>query len=712
MKTRILFFTMIAAALSFSCQKEIEPAQNGGADNAVVDFVPGPGRILAVSPTGPDTKIGFGTANEDGTFPVVWTSGDAIKLYSENSISGEEYSFDGENTSSAVFTGNLVEGETRYAVFPATRALDMEEGKIKVDFGALGLKQNYHSSLKNNGNNLKFMPMWSKESEEGVFEFNNLCGAVAFRFNDYQELRGMKIVSVKLTSANNYISGFGTVDPQTGELVLSGTEDAQKSITISYDKNVGPLEIGTKAKNPSINDEGVSGFVMALPAVTYPANDLTVTITDSFGRVFERVVTSQLAIAPGQKRNFPTLSFTLCYGEANCIVISPDTEVSFDITPRYTFEKSLAVDSMKPVKNVNGEDFCEGGLTLERRWGIKTGYTKLDASSVLPDANISLDGNTVTIKGGTSTGNALLVLKDSTETVLWSWHIWSVDEDCLKDQVYTACEGTPTFHNINLGATRNIINNMNSVGLYYQYGRKDPFVVSKDFTVVTSKPYLSQVELTYTVARSDKNKNMSWTIKNPDTRIISTLAHELSTSGIPSMFVFNEWLAGDSAADNWGNTAAPVTDMASLKAAKGGYKTIYDPCPKGYRVPDMYYFSGLSSADGGNGMAKSDRGIIYAVKDVALPETFPSDGKTVSDDYAFYPNPGHLNQGTVLVGDAAVNNGVILYNKRGYYWTITNFESGAAVFALGNSGTWATNYASHKMSLGSANNIRCMKIAQ
>ena len=180
MKTRILFFTMIAAALSFSCQKEIEPAQNGAAVDAVVDFVPGPGRILAVSPTGPDTKITFGSADVDGNMPVLWTNGDGIKVYSENNAEGVDYTFEGENASSAVFTGDPVEGQTRYAVFPYTRAKAMKDGKLNVSLAALYDRQSFHSSLKNNENNLKYMPMWAKEDQEneGFFNFVNLCGAV------------------------------------------------------------------------------------------------------------------------------------------------------------------------------------------------------------------------------------------------------------------------------------------------------------------------------------------------------------------------------------------------------------------------------------------------------------------------------------------------------------------------------------------------------
>ena len=117
MKTRILYFSMIAAAVAFSCQKE-EMSSSDAADNVnneVVDFVPGPGRIMAVTPTGVDTKVAFGDA-VDGKYPVVWTNADAIKLYSENCLDGEKYTFEGEKSSSAVFTGSHVEGEKRYAV--------------------------------------------------------------------------------------------------------------------------------------------------------------------------------------------------------------------------------------------------------------------------------------------------------------------------------------------------------------------------------------------------------------------------------------------------------------------------------------------------------------------------------------------------------------------------------------------------------------------
>ena len=695
MKKRILFFTMIAAALTFSCQKA-ELEDNGVVDNGnneVVDFVPGPGRILAVTPSGEaETKVAFGTANDDGSIPVVWVNGDAIKVYSENNTTGAEYTFEGTDASSAVFTGAPVEGETRYAVYPATRAKDMKDGKVGVSFADLQQKQLFHSTLKNNSNNLKYMPMWAKETAEGVFTFENLCGAVAFRFNDYQELRGMKITNVTLTSKSVNISGWGYVDPATGEITLYGSDESDRYISVNNDKSEGPYDIAN-TKNKSINDAGKTGFIMALPAGTYPAGDLTVTITDNFGRVFEQVVSSELVIRPGEMRTFPTLSFTFSYGKANCIVVKKGETISFDAAPYYSFSKNLSVDSMKPVMTVkveNGEDveavktlvpFCEEGTTLERVWGIRNNYAKPTVTSVLPNGNFTKDGNTITITGGTNVGNALLALKASDGTILWSWHIWVVDD--LADQTYTNCEGQPTFLDRNLGATSNEYNNRYSIGLYYQYGRKDPFVIRTDaFTVTKSGDYYTaDVEITDVEVRTSDNSNMSWTIKNPNKRIVYTAA----ASGTPPKG-FNNWLNPESEIyNNWGSPGK-VTSVDECAVSKGGYKTIYDPCPEGYRVPDYYYFTGLTSE---NGVGESGKGVKFTV---------------ANGVEAVYPLPGTLSVGNT--GD----KGVFYYNYRGFYWT-TALTDNAAIGFLYSYNTF------HTSSLGSrtcvrpaAANIRCLKI--
>ena len=689
MKTRILFFTMIAAALSFSCQKaelENNDVVDNGTNNEIVDFVPGPGRILAVSPTGPDTKIAFGTANEDGSLPVVWTDTDAIKVYSENCINGEEYTFggEGENTSSAVFTGNPVEGEKRYAIFPATRALTVEDAKIKVDFGALQ-KQTFHSNVESNTSNLKYMPMWASEGNPGEFNFNNLCGAVSFRFNDYQEMRDMKIISVKITSSSKSIIGIGTFDVDGKKLTLEdnpSTDGADNEIEVV---RAAGLAIKNINNTPQTTDEGTKGFIIALPIGIYPPNDLTVTITDSYGRVYTRTITSELEVLAGKDRTFPTLSFTFAYGDANSIIVKPEETVTFDAALRYTFANDFLAANMVKVTNAEGSDFVEEGLKVEVLWEIAEAGTALTEGAVI--STPILDGNKITVTAKNGRGNALVVLKDANDVILWSWHIWVVGEE-LKDQTFSNATGTPTFLNMNLGATNNTIKSTDAVGLYYQYGRKDPFVISKSIKRAANSPYLTGEELTSIEQRNDspyENARISWSIKNPNVRIVRSA----STQTAKSSRCFGDWCVAENDSYRfWGSS-----DIAS--------KSIFDPCPKGYCVP-----TGKELAELEKGVHISTAGVLLAASTSIVPTEANFDSETM----AYFPYSGALLQGTVSsqTPDNRTAN-TIMFGWRGWYWTrlvnVATERKDVNVFVNNEGNLWGDT-----STRASANNIRCMKI--
>ena len=695
MKKRILFFAMIATALTFSCQKA-EIANNGATNNdtnnEVIDFVPGPGRILAVSPTGPDTKIVLGDKGEDGKFPVVWTKSDAIKLYSEELLDGEKYTFGEGNGAQAVFTGNEVNGETRYAVFPETRALGMsEDGKLSVSFGALR-KQEYHSDLANNSSNLNYMPMWAKETTEGVFTFQNLCGAVSFSFNDYQEMRNMKIVSVKISSKENYISGSALLNPEDGTFTLSGEKDVEKTITVSYADG---LAIQSTLTTPTVGQNGKAGFVIGLPVGEYAAGDLTVTITDSFGRTFSRVVTSALKISAGETRAFPTLSFTFAYGEANSIVVEPGATVTFDAALRYTFAKDFLAANMVKVTNSAGDDFVEDGLKVETLWEIAEAGNTLKIGAVID--NPSLNGNEITVKAKNGRGNALVVLKDVNDVILWSWHIWVVDG--LADLTFSGSSRNTTIHNMNLGATQNslywnsdkLYTNQEAIGLYYQYGRKDPFVMPKSLTRKTESPYLTGKDLTRRVERDEddnnrKNGRVDWAIKNPDARILRSK----STQNVRSAIGFSNWTyAADDLKKYWHSTE----------------KTIYDPCPKGYKVPDYDAFADFASTNV-PAVHVENTGYLFGTSADVTPSAESYDPSKM----AYFPNSGFLLQGTMAGKNHtyATNH---MYTYRAFYWTTTPTVSHIRVFPGGATGCHVgDNEKPFEASMASANNIRCMKI--
>lgn len=134
-------------------------------------------------------------------------------------------------------------------------------------------------------------------------------------------------------------------------------------------------------------------------------------------------------------------------------------------------------------------------------------------------------------------GNAVIAAKNSSGVILWSWHIWLTDRP--EDQVYANDAGT--MMDRNLGATSATPGEVGALGLLYQWGRKDPFLGSSD--IYNSVEALS---------------TMTW----PST----------ASNGTLSLTEMN-----------------PTTFYKYYYASTGSWdsvKTIFDPCPQGYRVPD------------------------------------------------------------------------------------------------------------------------------
>lgn len=169
-------------------------------------------------------------------------------------------------------------------------------------------------------------------------------------------------------------------------------------------------------------------------------------------------------------------------------------------------------------------------------------------------------------------GNAVIAVYDSQRKVLWSWHIWITDKP--QDVEYT--NGVVLLDR-NLGATAETENNLlETYGLYYQWGRKDPSMGPK------AADYLPQS--TETAPYYDYYGDM-WNYAG-----VVTLAQPTLRDGVenpmylvmPSDFSMTtyqyDWLYTN--IDNlWGDYTA-TNDNKSIRQ-----KTIYDPCPFGYMVP-------------------------------------------------------------------------------------------------------------------------------
>ena len=195
-------------------------------------------------------------------------------------------------------------------------------------------------------------------------------------------------------------------------------------------------------------------------------------------------------------------------------------------------------------------------------------------------------------------GNAVIAAKDASGEILWSWHIWFTDQP--QGQVYYNNAGI--MMDRNLGATSATPGDVGALGLLYQWGRKDPFLGSASI----SSSIMAESTIAWPSAVSSNSSNGT---------IEYATAH-------PTTFITQD--------DNydWYYIGSSSTDNTRWTTSESS-KSIYDPCPVGWRVPDgddngvwskalgSSYFDGESLYDSTNegmnfsGVFGSDQTIWY-----------------------------------------------------------------------------------------------------
>ncbi|MDE6499583.1 MAG: hypothetical protein K2K83_02615, partial [Rikenella sp.] len=166
------------------------------------------------------------------------------------------------------------------------------------------------------------------------------------------------------------------------------------------------------------------------------------------------------------------------------------------------------------------------------------------------------------IRTGTARGNAVVGLFDAAGTCVWSWHIWATDYD--PEAKTQQVDGGAIFMDRNLGALGDHRIRIEGKGLYYQWGRKDPF----PHPAAHGSGILAPVSVLegYEFGVHDTNEpfmredfSVAWSVAHP-----TIFLHYISSG---------RWCyASESALWHTPNVS-------------GSGKTAYDPCPPGWRVP-------------------------------------------------------------------------------------------------------------------------------
>jgi hypothetical protein len=243
-----------------------------------------------------------------------------------------------------------------------------------------------------------------------------------------------------------------------------------------------------------------------------------------------------------------------------------------------------------------------------------------DVSGIIKSVSI-VPGNTpreskirVEIDRAKGKGNAVIALHigtnaNSTDNVYWSWHVWVTDMPTATETYSTGLDYKldnvtafiPKLMDRNLGATNSsFLGNgwTKASGLYYQWGRKDPFpsLKTKDgiyqdlytlrFGIVNNALYPGVKIPKATRPSALISDNIRFSVNNPLTLIERSDVQQGSLDAwfSPSIYetattkYFNLW------SDNYSGN---VTQILPGNLGFLGYriKSPYDPCPCNYRIP-------------------------------------------------------------------------------------------------------------------------------
>ena len=309
-------------------------------------------------------------------------------------------------------------------------------------------------------------------------------------------------------------------------------------------------------------------------------------------------------------------------GEDDGIDLSAYTDLSAEGTANCYLVKTLGNYKFKAVKG-NSDDTVGNVKGVEVLWESFGTDVKPDVGDLVTNVgykNGYVYFSTPEIFGN---GNASIAVRNSKGVILWSWHIWCSQEG-WNDHVYPNNAGT--MMDRNLGATSATPGDVGAFGLLYQWGRKDPFMGA----CATSGTTLAASTGSWTTVTS--SQTIDYAEENPMTFI-----------GSPS-----EWCTG---------AGGGTSDYT--KRWMESVKTMYDPCPVGYRVPkggnDGFWAKALgtsSSSSAGTKWDSTNKGRNWTL----------ADGETS----AWYPAVGCRSSGSGAL------DGV---GSRGFYWSSSNQSS-------------------------------------
>lgn len=543
MKKNISLLIIAAAAIAFSCSKEIaEPVNDGQAEQQLAD--------QTFTATREDMMDNATKATFD--LGIEWQVNDEIAI--------------SDGTTQSVFVATAVDDK-------GTATFSLKAGETPLATSGVTYKAWYPTSIAPDANGVMKRPQVEQhangeipsgktinyapsiyvtnpmyaESTTSTLSFKNLCGLLKIVYTG----DGTPLLRQIFESYTEPIWGPYTIVDNT--MVPSGTGASNGRTELKSTNSKYISQSGT---------DYVNTYYYAIPAGTY--NSLAiVTFNNGSG---DNVKCQVNGLKDGQK-------LTVERNKVYTIKIAINDlrkDLSREVRTANCYHFAGSGNYMFRATRGNEKEVIEGIDHVDVLWKAQT-YNSTDLKGkIVDEKTITYKNGYVLFSGNGSQANAVVAAYDKSDNILWSWHIWSLNSARpLQDVTVNGL----TMLDRNLGAlyadkyaeggkTTSIL----TAGYLYQWGRKDPFPGrGQEGSAAVIMKMMDKDNNPMGKLSNEATPRMTapLTIDGPAT-VAQSIAHP---DKFIKMTVAGHW-ASDMA-DTWG----------------GDSKTIYDPCPYGYRVP-------------------------------------------------------------------------------------------------------------------------------
>ena len=547
MDKKLVFFFLSALAIA-GCAKEPQTGDSVGTDAQDANF-----SILASSDVFTKTEL-------CNCKDIVWKADDCLSVWEKGSASNAnvKLTLDASTaeTQNGLFKGNLTPAADfeLYAIYPYNAEYGNDPAALALTIPTV-VDQSADVNSIVGDSDFMLGKASSKEydADKGAYNmlFMHPLAFVQFHIDGRDCIYEQATIKSLTMKADVAFVGAVNVNLEDGTVVSAAQGDEGKTLVINFPataKMKDPQDAWV-AINPVDLSDANCQFILEMTngqKVTFKVNPNKMNGQALYKFEFKDI-DAKIASGKGVMSPVRIDSYNGKYMTSNCYIVKEGGYYQFDAR------------SVDQVNVFTGKTPYTDGYRAKWLWS--TG-----SESIIYNVGFGNSGRISFALKANANGNAVIALCDKDGNIVWSWHIWAITMDNPMEPTHWSRGNTWLMSDINLGATSKARDDENAYGLYYQWGRKDPFPADKTKCVF----------------------NTGVTIKGVSSKIADVTADAVGyTVANPTYFLYgNDY-------KTWISSATDAVNAQSLwnNTTNKSKKTKYDPCPQGYCVPPQYGYA-------------------------------------------------------------------------------------------------------------------------